>query len=451
MRTFALRFAWLLLALASAARAFAWGPHSEITQAALDALGPEDALVKHLGPFAKKLTHYCWMADYRRLPFDRDGEWFYADDYLLFPGMERHLDHLCPEVKLAYAPYFRRAVQALRTENDANAARWIGSLLHFVEDTGSPPHAAEIRGDVHSKMENWVGAKLIKLGNYRPQLLGKTEDEALAGFLKRMDGLIAFSKERGERCRPLVLASNRAEVEPIVLESALETSRVVADVLHTLGNLTRKQERKDVSTFDIPPAVFVANWKIPVKAVIIGTSYSTLHVVSPFCFKNLPGTNYACVLFSDNTFTFTNSFRFQEGMKFEMFTEVSARANGGFPLLTQNLVRNGKFEIRWLSKDTPDCWYRTKEGWEGELLPLEKGKNYKLLVKWQTNTIGDVIVRWRQSTQYGLPVVNSEPLKPGQTELPFTGSDKFAWAQVIIRTTNVPQTLLKSVAVSPVP
>jgi len=28
-------------------------------------------------------------------------------------------------------------LQALRTETPANAARWVGSLLHFVEDTGS--------------------------------------------------------------------------------------------------------------------------------------------------------------------------------------------------------------------------------------------------------------------------------------------------------------------------
>ncbi len=80
--------------------------------------------------------------------------------------MERHLDHLVPEVNRTYDPYFRRALQALRTETPLNAARWIGSLLHFVEDTGSPPHPAEIHGDVHSKMENWVDAKQIHLPGY---------------------------------------------------------------------------------------------------------------------------------------------------------------------------------------------------------------------------------------------------------------------------------------------
>src|SRR5262245_19856910 len=55
-------------------RATAWGPHAEITQAALDALGSNDLLVRHLGEHAQRLTNYAWMADYRRLPFEEPGE-----------------------------------------------------------------------------------------------------------------------------------------------------------------------------------------------------------------------------------------------------------------------------------------------------------------------------------------------------------------------------------------
>lgn len=84
----------------------------------------------------------------------------------------------------------------------ANAARWIGSLLHFTTDTGSPPHAAGIPGQpVHSKMENWVNAKLIHIPDYQPRLLGNDDAAAEAGFLRRMDGLIEFSKQRAQRCR----------------------------------------------------------------------------------------------------------------------------------------------------------------------------------------------------------------------------------------------------------
>ena len=49
---------------------------------------------------------------------------------------------------------------------------------------------------MHTKLENWVDAKAIAIDGYHPQLLGKTDDEAAAGFSKRMDGLIAFSIPR---------------------------------------------------------------------------------------------------------------------------------------------------------------------------------------------------------------------------------------------------------------
>lgn len=426
--------------------ASAWGPHGEITQAALDALAPDDALLKHLGTNAPKLVHYCWMGDYRRTPYERQGEFFYADDYLLFPGMERHLDHLVPEVKRTYEPYFRRALQALRTETPLNAARWIGSLLHFVEDNGSPPHSAEIRGDVHGKMENWVDAKLIHLPGYRPQLLGDTEEKALAGFLRRMDGLIAYSKERGDRCRPLVLADKRAEVEPIVLESALETSRVVADLLHTIGRLcphpaplTRPAFLP--TRFRIHP---VGNPRLPIKVALLGTQYSTLQDEgADFVFRDLPAGRYTFAAFRD-------------GLRFiEREVQVADRnfpGNGSFetPSANPNLVRNSGFTLRWLSKDAPDCWYPTKTAWEGDLIPLKDGARYTLRLNWQAQPgPGDVVLRFRPNTHPGLPVVDTAPFKPGTTEHAFTGSEKMKWAQILIRTTNAPTTLLRSVAISP--
>src|SRR5438045_789124 len=84
----------------------AWGPHPEITQAALNALGTNDPLVLQLGRQAQRLTNYAWMADYRRLPFEEPDEVFYADDYLIFPDATTHLDHILPEAnpKAAFYP-----------------------------------------------------------------------------------------------------------------------------------------------------------------------------------------------------------------------------------------------------------------------------------------------------------------------------------------------------------
>jgi hypothetical protein len=72
------------------ADAFAWGPHSEIAQAALDAMGANDPLVQRLGPDAKRLAQYVWMADLRQSLLVRSDAVFYADDYLLFPAAGWH-------------------------------------------------------------------------------------------------------------------------------------------------------------------------------------------------------------------------------------------------------------------------------------------------------------------------------------------------------------------------
>jgi hypothetical protein len=52
--------------------------------------------------------------------------------------------------------YFRRALQALRTETPANAARWVGALLHFTEDTARRRTPSSNPGRCTSPMRNWV-------------------------------------------------------------------------------------------------------------------------------------------------------------------------------------------------------------------------------------------------------------------------------------------------------
>ncbi|HTD86974.1 MAG TPA: hypothetical protein VK850_10390, partial [Candidatus Binatia bacterium] len=291
-----IRVVWVAFLLC-AAPAWAWGPHAEITQAALDALGTNDMLIRHLGGQAQRLTNYAWMADYRRLPFEEPGELFYADDYLLFPEATTHWDHICPEVKKTYRPYFRRALQALRTETPRNAARWIGSLLHFVEDTGSPPHAAEIRGALHTKMETWVDAKQIHVPGYTPRSMGTNDEQALQGFLKRMDEIIEFSKDRAKRMRLNAEIGNRKAVEPVVLESALETSRLTADLLHTLGVIgARHGTNGGILRGVVQSHDPVGMERFAAKIEVAGTSYSTLADQSGgFEFRNLPPGDYKLV------------------------------------------------------------------------------------------------------------------------------------------------------------
>ncbi|MBX7211589.1 MAG: hypothetical protein K1X78_25000 [Verrucomicrobiaceae bacterium] len=453
-----LRFAFLSLLFASTA--FAWGPHSEIAQAALDAMGPDDLLAKHLGADTKRLVQYVWMADNRQQLLSKGDEVFYADDVLLFPAATKHYDHLCPAVQQTYSPYFRRALQALRTESPHNAARWVGSLLHFTTDTGSPPHAASISGPVHSKMENWLNAKLIHIPGYKPQLLGSDDASAEAGFIRRMEGLIDFSKQRAERCRADVEADRREPVEPMVLESALETARVTADLLHTLGVLTAKGNGDSTLKGKViaPKLDHPQLSRLLVKIVLRDTLYSTLASEDgTFSFAPLPAGEYHPVISAPGVVKDLPPVKLSAGSSIALdAVDLSAKTDG-------NLLRNPDFKLRWVSAEGFDHWNsRMPSGrlggpkpvreWEGEKIPLQPGITNRLTVRWKSSAPAaeapEVFVLTKAKPAYDSPPTDSAMLTPGKTELTVTGSADAAWGQVIIRTRGAPDTHIESVSLS---
>jgi hypothetical protein len=439
--------AFLVMTLAP--MALAWGPHPEITQAALDRLGTNHPLILRLGAEAQRLTNYCWLADFKRLPFREPGEDFYADDYLLFPGMTTHLDHICPEVRKTYEPYFERALQALRTENGTNAARWIGSLLHFAEDTGSPPHAAEYRGDVHIKMENWVDAKKIRIADYTPKLLGDTPNAAKSGFVRRMNGLIEFSKPRGSQLWVPVRIGNRRAVEPVVLESALETSRMVADLLHTLGTIADLPSTNTAALrgrVDLPAAL--AMERLPAKVVLADTRFSTLaDLAGDYEFRNLPAGAYHVQAWRAGGFAKEQTVTLENGRT--NICNLDAASD------RPNLIRNGEFQVRWLGSQGPDCWYKTDLGWEGEIIPLKNGQRYRLTANFQPNAGDQVLVRWTRQLPHTLPQniklpkIDSRPLTARDNVLTFTGTDTMALMQVTIRSRKPPGEICASIELRP--
>jgi hypothetical protein len=431
--------AWLLSAMMLIpTMGRAWGPHGPITQAALDRLNHDGRLIKELGIYGPRLTNYCWLADYRRVPYAGVDEEFYAEDYLLFPGMTLHLDHLCPEVRKAYRPYMRRALQALRTENAANAARWVGSLLHFVEDTGSPPHAAEIGGPAHSKMENWVDARLIAIPGYNSHSLGFPDEDAIEGLERRMTGLIEFSKVRGERLRPLIEATNRVAAEPIVLESAMETSRVVADLLHTINHLMTSASTNSAGlrgTVNIRAGPAMERY--PAKVVIMGTSYSTMADTNGgFEFRNLPaGKVQVRAWRGGTTLTREVALRPGETITCDLVSEQPYA----------NLVRNPDFRAGWLAAPALDCWYPVKSGWEGEIIPLKTGQQYRLKVDFRPGAEASLAVVWTQQLPHtlqpyaALPKIEPKPLTRTNDVLVFTATEKTSLMQLTIRTPHRPE------------
>jgi hypothetical protein len=438
----------LLIALLPTAFAVAWGPHWHITRAGIDALGTNHVLASQLGSDLLPLTNYCWIPDYRRIPFRVPEQDFYADDYLLLPGVAKHFDHICPEVEQTYEPYFRRALQALRMESPANAARWIGSILHFVQDTGSPPHAARIRGDTHTKMENWIDASKISISGYQPRLLGTNDDDAVRGLKKRMNELIEFSKVRAKKMQMPVLLANRRAVEPLALESALECARVTADLLHTVATLA--QESPAIG-FEVSGLVrsqpALSPGRFPARILFHGTNIATLADSSGrFVLRGLkPGSHRIAVLQPGSVMLQTS------------LVVNATMTNVIFPLTSSgNLVRNGNFFLGWVQANAPDCWTKMNASWEGEILALQRGQRYRVQADFVPGSEAELLVRWSSEQPFVLPKPARPPpfrtttLNAKSPPFVFTADAEIGLMQVIVRSAAYPTNVIRNVSVVPI-
>jgi hypothetical protein len=389
----------VLIGLSIVGTAAAWGPHSEITRAGISALPNRPEWRRFFGDEWERLADYSWIPDWQS-----DVHYgVYSDDFLIFPALPKHVSHMVPESKATFAPLFRRCLQALRTENSFNAARWVGSLLHYIEDSGSPPHAAAIGGDLHFKMENWLDAKRIRLDGYEPQLLGRSDDEAVRGFEARMERLIAFSRERGLTLKPILEPLKDRQDQELILECALEVSRTVADSLHTL--FTLGLTIVEPSGCELRGRVRIGDRERLVRTgarvMLAGTSFSTLTDLDGwFAFRNLPsGRCTVQVLATGAEFGTVTDLELQRDRPAECSIKLTADPAG------DNVIRNARFALKWSSTETPDWWQRDEKNprrWASLPAPIPHGTRLRLTVEFADKPV-PIHIRWRGNGR----VVNS--------------------------------------------
>jgi hypothetical protein len=388
--------------------------HSGIIHASLMAIPPEDHIQERWGDEVWRLREYVQMADWintlvsQREDWDTGGQTleqpgiqFFPNDYLLFPASPSPTQHMVPAVKATYRPFFLRALQALRTETPANAARWTGSLLHYVTDTGSPPHAIGLSGPAHTKMESWLDTSVIDLSQYRPQLLGDTDEAAVQGLETRMDGLIAFSAIRANAMLPFVKVDDRAHMEPLAVESAAETARVAADVIHTLLVLTQKTPGAGASLVAEVSAPDIDGMEnVPTKLMVMGTGYSTLSQQSlpafhtyrgVFTLRNLPAGTYRVAIERVGSQTlYVPSDRLQAGETVRASWQLQPSRVGG------NLAPNPDMTLRWLTPEAPDHWRldAPRKQLVSDNIPVIPGRRYRAGCELGAQAAGGVELQW---------------------------------------------------------
>ena len=405
-RRFAIFLGWSLVLDSAMAlqQVLAWEPHRQITQAALAVLPETQRWEQLLGQEnLHQVLVDCSMLPDLCYPFMAAAQWgevpevinarplktFYADDYVLIRALPRRIGHSTGELfKHALEAHYRRSLQAFRTETPLHACRQIGPLLHYIQDAGSPPHA-QPKCPHHISMELFRrlnAAEAIRIDGYRAQLLGKTDDEALAALRKRIEDLAAFSSERAER--GMAVWPDRQKLEPILLESALETARVCADFLYTMFTLGLAEPPEGGTlTGTITAAEFPLYPDLEARVVLVDTDYCTSAISSAekpsgvawsgkYLLHHLPPGTYRVLAYRTGSQpAISKPIQIEAGKTVQVDLHLT-------PIdPPRNIVYNPDAKLSSLAKDRPDRWEARSVGkqtiWTSAIAPVVAGKIYR--------------------------------------------------------------------------
>lgn len=125
--------------------------------------------------------------------------------------------------------YFPKVIDCWQNGLFADGMRFLGVLLHHIEDRGAFAYWPEL----HIKGHISNPEKVIKLDSYNPKILGDTIEKAVVGIEKRMRELCLFTEKSVSEVAKFIQQRKQSQVEKLILKNALENVKVVADVIHT--------------------------------------------------------------------------------------------------------------------------------------------------------------------------------------------------------------------------
>ena len=152
----------------------------------------------------------------------------------IYPNHDFATSRFCP-MGAYWAPgvYLPKIIQALEEGSFEDGIRFLGALLHHIEDRG----AFAYWPDLH-KIGNLKDLSSMQIKSYKPRVLGKNVAEAAAGVEKRMREIMDFDTPRVPLIREAYKKNDKETVESIILEFWQEAARAVADTIHTVITLS---------------------------------------------------------------------------------------------------------------------------------------------------------------------------------------------------------------------
>ena len=254
----------IFLSLMPLVHVFGWGqPHHAITRGALEVLPAWQKTL--LGEeFTKLGDNYCMIPD--NVFTDKENAKFAKMESVPNEVYLKIL-HL-PTQQAEYLEVLRyfmdKAVSALREGKTGDAARYMGTICHTLEDYGSPSHT--VPGDnmftllqqfmpptdvmkdqlMHGPIEN--GDFTVSIAGYKPALLGTGVNEASWRLMHRLHEGILNARSTTVPIIKALYAEDKEAVVKHQLRAATVDAQVVADALFTMLSLgAQKFEEADQS------------------------------------------------------------------------------------------------------------------------------------------------------------------------------------------------------------
>jgi hypothetical protein len=240
-----------------------------------------------------------------------------------------------------------------------------------------------------------------------------------------------------------------------VLESASETARVTADLLHTLVFLAEqrpeaaKQEGAGKLEASVSASTTAGLAALSAKLMLAGTSYSTMSKLvtiekgvyrALFLLRNLrPGIYRAIVSRIGAQPLFVDALRIRAGAKTRSQWRLETATPG------DNLASNPDFRIRWTAKG-PDQWRADEklEAWVSDNIRVESGKSYRFQVNRVGGSSVPVQLFWyKNHWQVSDKAVAVESAKD------LVAPEDAQYARILISTKEDPTRSVKSVSLSP--
>lgn len=243
--------------------AFSWGKvnHGNITRAAFDLLSKREQAM--FGSAADSLiNHYCLNPDNHRWAVRnkvQDMIAFY-DPYVNLPLLQNQKQwHKNDDENSEVCFYIttklmHHAIENLQANRPLEAAKYLGTLAHFIEDNACPVHVlpdltiAQLLPspnypkpmDIHHAVEGPTFP--VDISDYKPQLLGKNLVEASEAIYPRFKDIRINARAQLVPLIQAMYADDEKETGKYRSAAAEPAAKLYADILHTVCSIAQKDK-----------------------------------------------------------------------------------------------------------------------------------------------------------------------------------------------------------------